>query len=301
MTSLPVIEPGSSVQLADYSPGALFGPRQLTDFEFVWLLRGSAVWSTYDVDPSDRVTEGDARLLLPNTLALATAGTIDSYHWDDNQLSTHAYVHFQLAKAGGLGPESTWPKIRSLASCPVLAGICAYLLDLAGQESVAARSRSDQLVGLLLDLFVTGPFEEPDQALHPYVVAVQQYARRAWQADGPRLISADELAAAVSISAGHLFRLFRTAYGCGPARAFELVRLARSAVAVQRTNASLGEIAHRGGFANAYHFSRRFTLVYRRPPGAYRALGLGPDPLEPVRKAGLLRFAAPLMSSAAAD
>jgi transcriptional regulator GlxA family with amidase domain len=110
-------------------------------------------------------------------------------------------------------------------------------------------------------------------------------------------MAADELAAASNVSVGHLFRVFRTEYGCGPARALELVRLARSAVALQRSNASLAEIARQGGFANAYHFSRRFSAAYRMPPGAYRALGLGPDPLATVRAAGLLPVTAPLMSS----
>jgi AraC-like DNA-binding protein len=301
MTPLPVIEPGSSVQLADYPAGALFGPRRLDDYEFVWLLRGSAIWSLYELDRSGRVIASDSHVLLPDTLALAKAEDIDSYHWDDNQQSTHAYVHFRLTHTGGLGPQSTWPTTRSLSASPVLAGVCSYLLELSAQESAAARSRSDQLIGLLLDLFVTGPFENPQPTVHPYVAAVQHYARGAWQADGPRLMTAEELAAAVSVSAGHLFRVFRNAYGCGPARALELVRLARSAVALQRSNASLAEIAHRGGFANAYHFSRRFALTYGRPPGAYRALGPVPDPLEPVRRAGLLPFAAPLMSLGAAD
>jgi AraC family transcriptional regulator len=301
MTSLPVVKPGSRVQLADYPAGALFGPRRLDDYEFVWLLHGSAIWSTSEVDGSGRTIVRDARLLTTDTLALAKAGDVDSYHWDDNQLSTHAYVHFRLARPGRLGAQSTWPTTRSLTANPVLAGLCSYLLELSAQESAAARSRSDQLIGLLLDLFVTGPFEDLQPALHHYVADVQHYARRTWQTDGPRLISADELAAAISVSAGHLFRVFRNAYGCGPARALELVRLARSAVALQRSNASLAEIAHRGGFANAYHFSHRFTLTYGRPPGAYRALGPVPDPLEPVRKAGLLPFVAPLMSQGSAD
>jgi AraC family transcriptional regulator len=301
MTSVPVIKPGSRVLLADYPPGALFGPRRLDDYEFVWLLSGSATWSIHDVDHSGRLVVGDAHLLLPNTLALARSGIVDSYHWDDHQPSTHAYVHFRLAKTDGLGPPTTWPATRSLARSALLAGICRYLLELSGYESVAARSRSDQLIGLLLDLFVNGPFQDPQPKLHRYAAAAQHYTRRVWQADGARLIAADELASAVGVSAGHLFRVFRNEYGCGPARALELVRLARTAMALQRSNASLSEIAHREGFANAYHFSRRFTSAYGRPPGAYRALGLGPDPLEPVRKAGLLPFATPLMTLSAAE
>jgi AraC-like DNA-binding protein len=284
------------VLIADYPAGALFGPRRLDDYEFVWLLRGSATWSIDDVDHSGRVIARAEHVLLPNTLALARAGTVDSYHWDDHQLSTHAYVHFWLARTGGLGPPSSWPATRSLARSAALAGICSYLLELSGQESAAARGRTDQLIGLLLDLFVNGPFQDPQPNVHPYTAAAQEYVRRVWQAEGPRLITADELASAVSVSAGHLFRVFRNEYGCGPARALELVRLARSALALQRSNASLSEVAHREGFANAYHFSRRFTSAYRRPPGAYRSLGLGPDPLEPVRRMGLLPFASPLIT-----
>ena len=112
-----------------------------------------------------------------------------------------------------------------------------------------------------------------------------------WQTDGPRLIAAEELAAAISVSAGHLFRVFRNAYGCGPARALELVRLARSAVALQRSNASLAEIAHRGGFANAYHFSRRFCAAYGVSPAGTGGINRLRIPQAPVRSAGLHQVA----------
>ena len=112
-----------------------------------------------------------------------------------------------------------------------------------------------------------------------------------------RVLSADELAEAAGVSVGHLFRVFRAEYGCGPIRAIELVRLARSAVALQRSNASLGVVAAQHGFANAYHFSRRFAQAYGMPPGAFRRQRLSPDPLEPVRQARLISFAAPLLST----
>jgi AraC-like DNA-binding protein len=236
-------------------------------------------------------------LLRPGTLALARAFTVDSYHWDPDQVSTHAYLHFELAEPGLSIPEEMWPATRSLVTSPVLSGICDYLLELARIPGGAARARSDQLLGVLLDLFVSGPLGEPEASLHPCVAAVIECVHHAWSSDGPRIMAADELAAASNVSAGHLFRIFRTEYACGPARALELVRLARCAVALQRSNASLAEIARGGGFANAYHFSRRFAQVYGMPPGAYRGLGPGPDPLSAVRAAGLLPIAAPLMSS----
>jgi AraC family transcriptional regulator len=280
------------VQVAGYAPGADFGPRELQDFEFVWVLRGSAVWTVRHTSAGSP----ENRVLRPGTLALARAETVDSYHWDDGMSSTHAYVHFGVDQLV-LGPTSGWPATRSMTASPVLGGICDYLLQLATTPSQRARERSDQLLELLLDLFLHGPLADPEPALHDYVAATIRAAQRAWSAGGLRILPAADLAAAAGVSPGHLFRVFRAEFACGPARALELVRLARSAATLQRSNASLAAVAAQHGFANAYHFSRRFSQAYRMPPGAFRALGLGPDPLEPVRRAGLLPFAAPLMST----
>ena len=280
------------VQVADYRPGADFGPRELQDFEFVWLLRGSARWT---VSEGSSPTSLD-RVLRPGTLALARAGTVDSYHWDDVMSSTHAYIHFGI-QAAGLGSTAVWPATRSMTASPVLAGICDYLLQLATIPSQRARERSDQLLELLLDLFLNGPLTDPEPVLHDYVGTTIRAAQTAWSGSGVRILPAAELAAAAGVSVGHLFRVFRAELGCGPSRALELVRLARSAAMLQRSNSSLTAVAEQHGFANAYHFSRRFSQAYGMPPGAFRALGLGPDPLDPVRRSALLSFAAPLMST----
>jgi AraC family transcriptional regulator len=79
------------------------------------------------------------------------------------------------------------------------------------------------------------------------------------------ILPAAELAAAAGVSSGHLFRVFRAEFGCGPARALEVVRLARSAATLQRSKASLAAVAAQHGFANAYHFSRRFSQADRMP------------------------------------
>jgi AraC-like DNA-binding protein len=282
-------------RVADYPPGADFGPRELQDFEFVWLLQGSAIWTVRE-GPS---APPDGCVLRPGTLALARAGTVDSYHWDDLISSTHAYVHFGIDPAA-LGPTAGWPDTHSMTASPVLGGICDYLMQLATTPSRRARARSDQLLELLLDLFLNGPLADPEPVLHDYVAATIRAAQRAWSDGGLRILPAAEIAAAAGVSPGHLFRVFRGELGYGPARALELVRLARSAVMLQRSNSSLAAVADQHGFANAYHFSRRFSQAYRMPPGTFRALGPGPDPLEPVRRAGLLPFAAPLMSTPSA-
>ncbi|WP_107291932.1 helix-turn-helix domain-containing protein [Streptomyces ambofaciens] len=60
---------------------------------------------------------------------------------------------------------------------------------------------------------------------------------------------------------------FRDAYGCGPARAFELVHLARAALALQRSNLSLAQIAAEYGLSSPYHCSHRFAATYKDTAG----------------------------------
>lgn len=288
----------TSIQLADYPAGATYGPRRLQDYEFVWLLRGSAQWTVVGpaTEPDEQAAPPTTHLLRAGQLALSRAGAIDSYQWDPQMDSTHAYVHFRLRTAD-LGDERDWPAVRSLAAWPVLSGICSYLLDLAIQPSPAARRRIDHLVGVLLDVFVAGPVIEIEDALPAQLAVLVDGVRDAWGREGVRIVTTDELAAAGNVSAGHLFRLFREHFGCGPARALELIRLSRAATALQRSNATIADIAHRSGFANPYHFSRRFASVYGMPPGAFRRQPDPGDPYEYVRRAGLLPIARALLSA----
>ena len=279
------------VQVVDYQPGSSYGPRELVDFEFFWLLQGSAVWTVHRGCTTVAARPGRAVTLRPGTLLLAPAGAVDSFRWDPDVVSRHAWAHFRVQDPGSLPDPAGWPVVRDLAGAPVLAGLCRYLEDLGAQQSGAARARSDQLLGLLLDLFVRGPFEEPAAAVPELVAAAVEAVRRTWAADGVRLVEVDELAAAACVSAGHLFRVFRQHYGCGPARVLELVRLSRAAVLLQRSNASLAEVAAATGFANAYHLSRRFRAAYGVPPGAYRRRHATDDPVAPLRAAGLLALA----------
>jgi len=69
---------GSGV--AVYPPGATFGPRRLEDFEFVWLLQGTAEWC-YD---QGRIALG------PNRLLLGRPGIQDSFVWDRTRPTRHS-------------------------------------------------------------------------------------------------------------------------------------------------------------------------------------------------------------------
>lgn len=248
---------------------------------------------------SARDPEGREVRLAPGTLALARPGTIDAYRWEDRSSSTHAYVHFEVENSVRLPPPTTWPLTRPFDGHDPLRPLCGYLLDLASTGGSAERARSDQVVGLLLDLFLTGPFPRlaADQKipvrLNPALARVQLL----WETRGVGPVPVPELAAAAGMSSGHFSRMFGATFGCGPATGLELVRLGRAATALQRTNLSLAAVARHHGFADAYHLSKRFARVYGMPPGRFRTRGEDVDPLGPLAVRDLMALWARLATA----
>ena len=216
MTSPPLaIVRRQSVRAADYPAGATFGPRELYDDEFVWLLRGSALW-TVQAEPGQ---PGQQILLRPGMLALSRLGTVDHLQWDQHVVSTHGYAHFTVENTERLGPRSSWPRVRDMAAAPLLSGLTTYLLELAKLPGEPAARRTDELLALLLDLFVTGPFgSSPWDGLPGPLLAVIDATRSIWIAEGMRIVSVEELATRASISQGHVFRLFRETRVCSRRR-----------------------------------------------------------------------------------
>jgi AraC family transcriptional regulator len=283
----------SFVQVAHYPPGARYGPRPLGDFEFVWVLSGGARWQVTEAGSSGAIRELDLR---PGTLALARPGTIDSYRWESRHPSSHAYVHFTTDQAPGPPATHEWPLTRPHAGHDPLRALCGYLLDLASVAGHAERARSDQVVGLLLELFLAGPFPRAGTLPIPSpLLPALDHVREVWQWEGVRSVRVPELAAAAGMSPAHFSRSFTKTFGCGPAAALELVRLGRAATALQRSNLTISEVAEHHGFADAYHFSKRFARAYLVPPGLFRRSGgEDVDPLGPLTARGLLSLWASL-------
>jgi AraC family transcriptional regulator len=297
---------GSGV--AVYPPGATFGPRRLPDFEFVWLLQGTAEWR-YDQGSID---------LRPGSLLLGRPGTVDSFVWDRTVPTRHAYLHFRLDEPlPDLPDPALWPLVRRLPGDDPLRPLLRYLLDLTGpahyrdvradriqgsrglgnaQAPLGEGRTRDQrrtvreVLRLLLLLFVAGPL--PDRAgrpLPPHLDALLGFVRRAWAPPAPtRRLTLQELAAGACVSSGYLSRVFRHHYGVGPVAAFELLRLGRAATLLVRSNLAVAAVARDCGFANPYHSSRRFHRVYGQPPGRYRRAAARLEPSEPLARAGLL-------------
>src|SRR5215218_2488863 len=269
---------GSGV--AAYPPGATFGPRRLPDFEFVWLLSGTAEW---------RYDQGSITL-RPDRLLLGRPGMVDSFVWDRAVPTRHAYLHFRLEGPPPQLPDpALWPLVRTLPDDDPLRPLLRYLLDLGEDRSGDHRRTVREVLRLLLALFVEGPLPDRDgRPLPPHLDALLGFVRAAWSPPAPtRRLSLQELAAGACVSAGYLSRVFRHHYGVGPVAAFELLRLGRAATLLTRSNLAVAAVARDCGFANPYHFSRRFRRVYGQPPGRYRRAAARLEPGEPLARAGL--------------
>lgn len=291
----PRLRVRTPVQIADYQPGSSYGPRILPDYELVWLLRGSARWTTQVLDGEGSVVDQQVHQLRPGMVALARQGTREEYSWDRDRLSQHAYVHFTVEATSRLGPVETWPVVRPMSEVGLIEPLCGYLLDLAAVPSDWARLRSDEMVELLVDLFAGGPLQHETEPVPDRLQRVADRVWDRWSQDGMIIIPVAELAEAANLSLGHLHQVFRDSYGCGPSRALELIRLASAAVSLQRSNDTLRQIAAVTGYSNPYHFSRRFAATYGMPPGQYRLTGEYADPLAPVRRFRLLGLATCLL------
>ncbi|MFD8027439.1 helix-turn-helix transcriptional regulator [Streptomyces sp. NPDC059717] len=83
-------------------------------------------------------------------------------------------------------------------------------------------------------------------------------------------LNVEELARGVSMSAGHLSRQFRAAYGESPYAYLMTRRIERATALLRRGDLSVTEVCFAVGCASLGTFTTRFTELVGMPPGAFR-------------------------------
>ncbi|NED93753.1 AraC family transcriptional regulator [Phytoactinopolyspora alkaliphila] len=284
--------------VADYPPGSTFGPREAKSFQFVWILRGRASW--WHDGAAEPVQ------LEPGRLLLVRPGMRDSFRWDTDGPTRHAYVHFTLGDvvqpaqhqdpvlgpralvsdpgAQALGSPEHWPLTHPIDERDgPIAALCRYLLWLGDARPDGWKERARDVLALLVVTFVAGPLPGDDDPPFPRPLdAMVRHVAGRWRDGVARPVPLTELATAASISPSSLSRLFRREFGVGPVAALELIRLARAEPLLWMSNLTMAAIAAQCGFTDAYHFSRRFRAAYGVPPSVFRADGAGSSRLAPV-------------------
>lgn len=85
----------------------------------------------------------------------------------------------------------------------------------------------------------------------------------------------EALARGVNVSAGHLSRQFRLAYGESPYSYLMTRRIERAMALLRRGDLSVTEVSLEVGCASLGTFTTRFTELVGMPPGAYRRQSVG--------------------------
>jgi len=89
-------------------------------------------------------------------------------------------------------------------------------------------------------------------------------------------LNVEALARGVHMSAGHLSRQFRAAYGESPYSYLMTRRIERAMALLRRGDMSVTEVCFAVGCSSLGTFSTRFTELVGVPPSVYRAAAEGP-------------------------
>lgn len=270
------------MDVAEHGPGACSDRQVLGDFELVWIVNGCAEFARAGADP---------QTLQAGTLLLVQPGTEHVLQWDRSAGGRHAYARFHL-DAAGIDPYAI-PVSRAIPSYGPLPGLLDYLTWMIDSRPDGAADRAADVIGLILTILMVGPLPStrPESLPSPLVQDAVDYVRREWAGGSLRAIRLGELAASASVSSGHFSRHFQEHYGIGPATALERLRLTHAAGLLVQSDRSLADIARECGFADPYHFSRRFSALYQLPPGRFRRERTAKETTAPLLAAGLLPIA----------
>ena len=102
----------SATGIVTYPAGALFGPRHIRDYEFVWIIEGDCEYRRGSVTvPAP-----------PGSVVLCRPGETDFFRWDRDRRTQHAYFHFNLTRWPKTWPKQTaWPLVRNAVEGEILA------------------------------------------------------------------------------------------------------------------------------------------------------------------------------------
>lgn len=174
-----------------------------------------------------------------------------------------------------------------------MAALCQYLLTLGAARPPGWERHAEETLRLLLLTFAYGPGPETGPHTLPEPLVAMMAAVRAHWSDGvARPLALERLARAAGVSESTLCRICRRQLGVSPVEGLERLRLARAEPLLWLSNLSLRAIAVQCGFADAYHFSRRFRAVYGMSPSAFRGVPPESAPPSPVANGALSALAA---------
>ena len=244
-----------------YSPGGVCGPRIQHDYQLVILHRG----------------ELDLRLEDERIAVAAPCGILLSpRHHEHFIFSRNRDTHHSWCSIdAGAVPQKLRRLLRSCLPAPVDSHIAA-LMELGKTIFHEGHPNSylENTFHLNLGLALLAGFA---LRLHDGTPVVSQGGQALARAEQfilkqfGRHLSLMDLAAAAGVSRQHLLKLFRNRHGTSPTHYLYERRLGVAADQLTHTGLSIKEIAEHCGFANAFHFSRKFKQAHGQSPRSWRS------------------------------
>lgn len=242
-----------------YRPRGKFGPRRQPAYQLVVIHRGDMAVS---IDGREhRVEAGGGILLEP--------GREESFRFGERGETMHTWAQ--------LAPDMVPKEMIFPAEALLKPRRCdAWLLEYmrtgwkipADEESPASRQMLVSAVLAAIWAFCRAfPSQEAPPRPWPEPLV------KVWRFMSERLgepLSLDDLTKAGAVSKGHLVKLANEHWQTTPVERLWQERVEAGARLLRETGLGVAEIAYRTGFANPFHFSRRFRQRFGRHPRAWR-------------------------------
>lgn len=215
------------------------------------------------------VVDGVPLQVRPGDVLVLPSGVPHSYGADPNTPWTIWWCHLRGADAAELRASAADRPLIALRQpdrvVALLDEIVAHLERDHGTASLVGAT------GAAWKLFT-------QLAIDQQLPARDDPAHRAMAFIGDRLdadLGVPEIAALVGVSPSHLGALFRRATGGGVLAYRTGLRMARARTLLDRTDATVAEVARAVGFDDPLYFSRQFRRRHGISPTAYRAANHG--------------------------
>lgn len=253
-----------------YPVGGKFGSRRQTYLQFVWLYTGEmTVW-----------IDGVAHFATAQTVTILFPGHEELFRFSTTEETHHSWIHISVSEVP-TGLRERLERIpRTLPYSPVMADLIFSALTLR----FSTLTTRDELLKTLAMQMVWRFLGEGEQLLanaeRDMLPAVQRIVEQTCQYMQLHLhetLTLDQIAAAVSVSASHLIRLFRAQLRITPIAYLWNQRAAAAVELLRYSGLSLQSIADRCGFQNVHHLSRRVKQSTGLTPTQIRHRSWGSD------------------------
>ena len=248
----------SGFGIVTYRKGGRHGPRLQTNHQLMVVHRGGVIVKVDGV--SMELPAGMAILLAP--------GHLEEFQFSRQVETRHSWC--QLLP-GDLPERMKFPAlaVHQPAKCSKV-GMTLMRLGLGASASTSQPHATVALVIAAMWAFVADMGELlPEQSPGSRTPALGRF-QIAVESLGAEHTTLHFLAGRAGVSRGHLIKLVHEHLGTTPMEVVWKTRVRNAAKLLGETGLSIAEVAYQTGFANAYHFSRRFKQQFGQAPRDWR-------------------------------